>query len=107
MTPHLYKYKKDCDEDNQQKPFDCVNNFMQAKTGCDTTRLLETCNSSQDLNHYFKVAKEVADGVKDNELEEFGCMQKNCDFYYWIPENKCPFDNLSLISIYDSTVRSI
>ena len=95
---------KNCDVDNQQKPFTCVNKFILAKMSCHIPWLQsnspkKVCTSALDLDEYYNIHKGILENQLDQELKEFGCFLKpNCVENYWIPK--------TLVQLKDSIIEN-
>ena len=86
-----HKSVKDCDEKNQQKPFECVQRFLASKKKFCTLPWLKKYTSgticekteSKEIKNYFDIYFQILNGKLDHELKNFGCLVQNCRQNTW------------------------
>ena len=83
---------ENCDQKNEQKPFSCIQKFIASKLNCKWPWLekyfynetLKNCETVEELKYYLNVYNKVLRGDLNSELENFGCLTKNCIEYSWM-----------------------
>ena len=90
LSPHLYEKLDDCDNENKQKPFDCVNNFIAEKAGCmphtyglNASKVFQRCVTIEEYRTFFNTAYEVFRGKHFETLQTQRCTVRNCNRYTW------------------------
>ena len=83
-----HKRIKNCDKQNEQKQFNCINNFIQQKLGSNLPWLNASTNpndfrGNQSLNDFVTIYWQILQHKLDNELRTFGCLLPNCDQKSW------------------------
>lgn len=93
------KRVKNCDEKNRQRPFDCINDFIQSKLKCPIPwrkgkkETNETCDAKQTIEWYLGNQASIFAQSKNEELKEFGCMISNCEETIWSLEETQTFSS--------------
>ena len=91
---------------NTVKHFDCIQNYMTKQMGCKLPwwksgdQNLMECSSNEDLENYIKLHIEILGGKRDPDLEEFGCLRKNCVEHSWRSWKMTSITNTSITAPY-------
>ena len=65
-----------------------------------TPENLRKCQSNEDLEKYMKLHIEILGKKHDKELENFGCMRKNCVENSWKSWKMTTITNTSITAAY-------
>ena len=90
---------KDCDEENEKMPFDCLNNFVSHKLQCHfpwDMQQNQTKICSGTLDPIFSVLRKIQTGFMKEELEDFGCLLPNCVRHSWVAQTLASFSQATL-----------
>ena len=96
----IIKRKKDCDEKNEQKPFDCIYRFISSLTNCNVpfsspnfrVEGLRNCSTIQDLDTFYVIWKDILNKKHEENLKDYGCLLQNCEQNVWIAKPIATFD---------------
>ena len=90
MLMETKKYGRNCNKNNDQYQFHCIQKYLAKGLGnCTLPWLkeyseLQLCqNSTKELNLYFSKLMKVLKRKSDSELEKMGCLEKNCIEHTW------------------------
>ena len=88
---------------NKKVQFSCINHFLSNQLQCtfpwffgNSGKVLKNCSTSAQLDKYYHLYTEILQQKKNDELEDFGCIPKNCVQNTWIPETLVTVDNKTL-----------
>ena len=100
---------KECNNLQNQKSFECVQKFLASNSKTcllpwleryNNNKRLKICtNNTEELKHHVKLQYKILKRAIDAELENFGCMQKNCIVNKWkvtVMDKNIEFDGLNL-----------
>ena len=91
---------------NTVKHFDCIQNYITKQMGCKLPwwksgdQNLMECSSNEDLENYIRLHIEILGGKRDPDLEEFGCLRKNCVEHSWRSWKMTSITNTSITAPY-------
>ena len=101
------KWVQNCEEaNNTVKHFDCIQNYMTKQLGCKLPwwkkgqESLMECSSNEDLENYINLHIEILGGKRDPDLEDFGCLRKNCIEHSWRSWKMTSITNTSITAPY-------
>ena len=92
---------EDCVAENDQKipSFECIDQFLASKSLCGIPwltkfstflpKVMENCTTDQIKQHfdlYYNIS--IGEKVVITELQEFGCLKKNCEIDIWTAHEK-------------------
>ena len=91
IRSHLETKLDECDNENKQKPFDCVNTFIAEQAGCmahsyglNTSKEVQKCVTLEEYTQFIKTAFEVFAGKHSQTLQARKCLRaRNCNDYTW------------------------
>ena len=94
FTVQVEKQVTDCDSENKQSAFECIEKFLASKVDClfpwldprNFSNLSKTvCNKTEDLKKHLENQFQIYRRTMDDELKAFGCLLKNCMQKTWQP----------------------
>ena len=96
FSVHSSKQVTDCDPENKQNTFDCIEKFLASKVDCRFSWLdkrhfsknkSKVCNKSEELKLHLEIQLKLYQRTMDDELIEFGCLKRNCFEKNWQPRH--------------------
>ena len=96
FTVQSNKQVTDCDPENKQSTFDCIEKFLASKVDCRFPWLdkrhfsknnSKICNKSEELKVHLETQFKMYKRTLDNELIEYGCLKRNCLEKSWQPRH--------------------
>ena len=96
FTVNSNKQVTDCDTENKQNTFDCIETFLASKIDCRFPWLdkrqfsksnSKVCNKSEELKLHLEIQLKMYQRTLDDELIEFGCLKRNCLEKSWKPRH--------------------
>ena len=96
FTVNSNKQVTDCDTENKQNTFDCIEQFLASKIDCRFPWLdkrqfsknnSKVCNKSEELKLHLEIQLKMYQRTLDDELIEFGCLKRNCLEKSWKPRH--------------------
>lgn len=101
MDKKSFRGIKDCDVNNQQRSFYCIEDFIAQSLDCQLPWRQESnekcpLENSKLLNDFYETYNDVLLGKLDKQLEEFGCLKPNCIRNSWSLNTMATFDNQTL-----------
>ena len=96
FSVHSSKQVTDCDPENKQSTFDCIEKFLASKVNCRFPWLDKRhfgknnstiCNKSEELKLHLEAQFKMYQRTLDNELIEYGCLKRNCLEKSWQPRH--------------------
>ena len=102
------KWVHNCEANNTIRPFDCVQSYITQQLQCQlpwwkTETTLRECSSNEDLEKYMNLHLEILGGKRLPDLEEFGCLRKNCIEHFWKSWKMSSITNTSITAPYMKT----
>ena len=101
FTVNSNKQVTDCDTENKQESFDCIEKFLASKIDCRFPWLdkrqfsksnSKVCNTSAELKLHLEIQLKMYQRTLDDELTEFGCLKRNCLEKSWKPRHMYGFE---------------
>ena len=86
---------KNCDKENRQKDFDCINTFVSHEMSCNVPWLpdkspeKDLCTSAKQLEEFVQLKHEIT--MDTQALEDFGCSKNNCVINKWSAKSLIKF----------------
>ena len=99
------KHFTDCDPDNQQKTFECIEKFLASKADCRfswvdkryvSQKNSKICNKTEELKLHLETQFKLYQRKLDDELRRFGCLQRNCLEKTWQPRKMFSTPDITL-----------
>ena len=96
FTVQSNRQVQDCDSENKQSTFQCIEKFLASKVDCRFSWLdkrhfsknnSRVCNKSEELKLHLETQFKLYQRTLDKELIEFGCLQRNCLEKTWQPRH--------------------
>ena len=96
FTMYSNKHVTDCDSENKQNTFDCIEKFLASKVDCRFPWLdkrdfsknnSKVCNTTEELKLHLETQFKLYQRKLDDELVEFGCLKRNCLEKIWQPRH--------------------
>ena len=96
FTMYSNKHITDCDSENKQNTFDCIEKFLASKVDCRFPWLdkrdfsknnSKVCNKTEELKLHLETQFKLYQRKLDDELVEFGCLKRNCLEKIWQPRH--------------------
>ena len=96
FTMYSNKHVTDCDSENKQNTFDCIEKFLASKVDCRFPWLdkrdfsknnSKVCNKTEELKLHLETQFKLYQRKLDDELVEFGCLKRNCLEKIWQPRH--------------------
>ena len=90
------KHINNCDPQNKQKSFDCIQRFIASNSNCKFSWMinhyqdgesLKPCMKIDELREHFELQHSILLHKLDNEIKAFGCLKRNCLENMWQAEN--------------------
>ena len=90
---------KECNKNNDNKIFNCISEFIISKIDCNlpwmknNMKASRNCSNTEDMENFFDVQIGIYKGQLETDLEDFGCLPKNCEMDWWVAETMTYFQS--------------
>ena len=100
-----FKGIQNCDKENKQRQFDCINRFISNRLNCSfpwdrIQGINKFCQSAEEVDKYHQIYSQIM--MKNPELQEdlkkFGCTLQNCIQNTWVSEIMVTVDENALLN---------
>lgn len=116
METFANKKIKNCDIENSQKPFECIQDYLSSNINCsgfwEKNNTKPVCQKAEDYRTYMKHYMNLLKMSPKEKLAKFDCLKPNCMDFHWRAKRLGSMPDfsgitLTILSILDKSVNNI